>query len=224
MGNERVKATPIFLKLMSEPNSTSETIVCSATPWYLWQRVVPFSLIPLLMGAWFYYDYKVGYPEKLDKYQQFVNYKKEGKTEEWVKYSAERGWDKEPEEMDERKVNEQLYWALGVGLLGVFSSVYHLLSYPRKLRSDAKSFTPPWGPEIPFSDVVKIDRRPWKLKGLAKVYYQKNGATKKASIDDLRFKGADAILERLQVNFTGEILDLEETPADPTNEVASPEA
>ena len=199
---------------MSASATDSEPIVCSATPWFLWQRVVPFSLIPLLMGAWFFYDYKVGYPEKLQKYEEFVNYKKAGKTEEWVKYAAERGWDKEPDEMDERKVNEQLYWALGVGLLGVVSSFYHILSYPKKLRGDATSFTPPWGPTIPFKDVVKIDRRPWKLKGLAKVYYQKNGATKKASIDDLRFKGADAVLERLQANFTGEILDLEELPSD----------
>jgi hypothetical protein len=213
---------------MSETNSFSEPIVCSATPWYLWQRVVPFSVIPLLMGAWFYYDYKVGYPEKLAIYQEKKAYDKNGKTAEWVTYSAERGWPKEPDEMDDRKVNEQLYWALGVGLLGVVSTVYHLLSYPRKLRGDANSFTPPWGPQIPFADVVKIDRRPWKLKGLAKVYYQKNGAIKKASIDDLRFKGADGILERLQSNFTGEILELEEptteAEAESKTEATSPES
>ena len=72
---------------------------------------------------------------------------------------------------------------------------------PSPLLGDRRSRSKTW---------VKIDRRPWKLKGLAKVYYQQNGNTKKASIDDLRFKGADAILERIQANFTGEILDLEE--------------
>jgi hypothetical protein len=212
---------------MSETTSSSAPIVCTATPWYLWQRVVPFSVIPLLMGAWFYYDYKVGYPEKLAIYQEKQAYDKKGNTAEWVTYSAERGWPKEPEEMDQRKVDEQLYWALGVGLLGVVSSAYHFLSYPRKLRCDASSFTPPWGPQIPFADVIKIDRRPWKLKGLAKVYYQKAGATKKTSLDDLRFKGADAVLERLQKNFTGEILDLEETqepaPAADTTAISTEE-
>lgn len=199
---------------MTEPAPSTEPIVCSATSWYLTHRVLPLSLLPLLMGAWFYYDFKVGYPEKRERYEEFQKYKNAGKTEEWVKYSFERGWDKEPEEMDDRKVNEQLYWALGVGLVGIASAVYHLLSWPKQLRSDATSFTPPWGPQIPFSDVVKIDRRPWKLKGLAKVYYQYKGVTKKASIDDLRFKGADAVLERVQANFTGEILDLEdEVPA-----------
>jgi hypothetical protein len=202
---------------MSAPVPATAPIVCSATSWFLWQRVVPFSLLPLLMAAWFYYDYKVGFPEKLMKYEKKLEFEKAGKTEEWVAYSHERGWDKKPEEMDQRKVDEQFYWAMGVGILGIVSSAYHLLSYPKKLRADETSFTPPWGPQIPFHTVQKIDRRPWKLKGLAKVYYQleKSGPTKKASLDDLRFKGADEVLARLQANFSGEILDHEETEPTP---------
>ncbi len=166
------------------------------------------------MGLWFFYDYKVGYPEKLQQYQEHEKYKRDGRVEEWIKYSAERGWPKEPDDVKEQsKVDEQLYWAVFAGALGLVSALYHVLSYPKKLTADATSFTPPWGPQIAFTEVTKIDRRPWKLKGLAKAYYTQNGRSKKASIDDLRFKGAEQVLARIQANFSGEILDLEAAPA-----------
>lgn len=168
------------------------------------------SILPLLMSAYFFYDWKVGYPEKRARYEEFQKYKAEGRTEEWVKYSASKGWDKEPEEMDQRKIDEQFNWGVGVGILGLYCLVYYVLSYPKKLTCDATSFTPPWSGPIPFSSVQKIDRRPWKHKGLAKVHYKKGDSIKKAAIDDLRFQGADQVLKRLEENFTGEILDLEE--------------
>ena len=72
------------------------------------------SVLPLLMSAYFFYDWKVGYPAKLEQYSEYQKYKKEEKTEEWVQFSASKGWPKEPEEMDQRKIDEQFSWGVGV--------------------------------------------------------------------------------------------------------------
>lgn len=197
---------------MSESSPPPAEITCHATKWYLYRRVLPLSILPLLMSAYFFYDWKIGYPEKKFQYEEFERYQREGMTAEWPKYATEKGWPAKPDEMNQGKIDEQLYWGIGVGILGLWSLGYYLLSYPKKLRADATSFTPPWGPQIPFADVRKLDRRPWKHKGIAHVHYQRGTSVKKTSIDDLRFAGADQILERLEQNFTGEILDLEEEP------------
>ena len=102
------------------------------------------------------------------------------------------------------------------------------MSYPKKLTCDETSFQAPWSPKIPFTAVEKLDKRPWKHKGLAKVHYKLGSSSKSTSIDDLRFPGADKVLQRLEENFHGEILELEEeapespaetpesTPAEPS--------
>lgn len=172
------------------------------------------SVLPLLMSAYFFYDWKVGYPAKLEQYSEYQKYKKEEKTEEWVKFSASKGWPKEPEEMDQRKIDEQFTWGVGVGILGIYCLVYYLLSYPKKLTCDETSFQAPWSPKIPFTAVEKLDKRPWKHKGLAKVHYKLGNSSKSTSIDDLRFPGADKVLKRLEENFHGEILELEEESPD----------
>ncbi len=204
---------------MSDTHSSPPDITCHATKWYLWRRVVPFAILPLLLSVYFFYDWKVGYPDKLKQYETFQRYKAENKIEEWPKFAASQGWSsQEPEKMDQRKIDEQFHWGVGVGILGAVCLVYYLLSYPKKLTADATSFTPPWGRPIPFASVHRIDKRPWKLKGLAKIYYKNSETTKKTVIDDLRFAGADKILARLEANFSGEIVDHEEIPSETTAE------
>ena len=207
---------------MSDSPSSPPDITCHATKWYLWRRVVPFAILPLLMSAYFFYDWKVGYPGKLKQYETFQQYKADNKIEEWNKFSAAQGWsNQEPEKMDQSKIDEQYHWGIGVGILGIGCLIYYLLSYPKTLTADATTFTPPWGRPIPFASVHRIDKRPWKLKGLAKIHYKNGETTKKTVIDDLRFAGADKVLARLEANFSGEIVDHEEITPSPTPDAAS---
>jgi len=64
------------------------------------------------------------------------------------------------------------------------------------------------GLEIAFESIFKIDARKWNKKGLAYLYFKdKNEDAKKLVIDDLKFKGADLILNRIKEQFTGELLE-----------------
>ncbi len=191
---------------MTDSNTDSAAITCHSTKWYLWQRVVPMSLLPLLMSAWFYYDHKMSYPKKLAVYQQYLDYKQQGRSEDWIKLAAEKGYNQKPDEMTEDKVAGQLHWSIGAGILGLISSAYYLLNAPKKLKADADSFTTPWGRRVPFAAVHRIDKRKWDHKGLAYVFYKEGDAEKQAIIDDLRFKGADKILANLEANFSGEVI------------------
>ena len=61
---------------------------------------------------------------------------------------------------------------------------------------------------IPFESIFRIDTRKWAKKGLAYVFYNEDESTKKrAVVDDLKFPGADMILDRLKSRISGEIIE-----------------
>ena len=64
--------------------------------------------------------------------------------------------------------------------------------------------------------MFRVDKRKWKHKGLAAVFYRDDqGDEKKADIDDLKYTGADQVLDRLLGRFSGEVVDLDEPAPKP---------
>ncbi|MEL6109789.1 MAG: hypothetical protein AAFU85_27575, partial [Planctomycetota bacterium] len=43
------------------------------------------------------------------------------------------------------------------------------------------------GVEVPIDSIVKIDKRRWPEKGIAKIYYEVDGKTKKFVMDDFKY-------------------------------------
>jgi len=169
-----------------------------------------------LFAAWFYKDYRWGYPEKAAIYSQYqATTAQPGGEDKWLKLSAEKGWDRVPDEINQHKIDEQKNFAVGLAVLaGVVLAVF-LFNRGKTLHADDDSFRTPGGERVLFRSAYKIDKRKWRHKGLAVVYYRdESGAEKKAIIDDLKYGGADQVLERLLSQFEGEIVDLEAVPAE----------
>lgn len=178
-------------------------------------------MIALLLGlsAFFFYDWKIGYPKKRaqyeeywPQYQQLVQ--KEKKTGDWFKLAREKGWPEKPHEEDwNYKIREQLIFGCLTGTIGLGMLAAWLRNSRRKLTADHESFTTPDGHRVPFSSAFHLDKRKWDNKGLAYVRYRDGSSTRKAVIDCL-IHGDPAIrvLERLEANFQGELVDIVRTP------------
>ena len=69
---------------------------------------------------------------------------------------------------------------------------------PRRLAADEDTLYCIEGPEIPFESITSIDKKKWDRKGIAWVHYEQDGKNGKALIDDWIFKGAAAVLERIE--------------------------
>jgi hypothetical protein len=53
-----------------------------------------------------------------------------------------------------------------------------------------------------------VDKRKWEHKGLAYAWYRtQGGAEKREVFDDLKYAGADKVLERLLARFSGELIE-----------------
>jgi hypothetical protein len=164
-------------------------------------------------AAWFFYDYKIGYPKKAAIHAEYqrVRALPDGKAE-WTKLAAERGWPEVPEPMPEAKIKAQGAYALVPALAALGVLIRFLLQRGTTLSADASGFTAPSGRRIPFDSVFRVDQRKWKHKGLAHVFYRDaQGAERKTDLDDLKYGGAQQVLDRLLSRFSGEVIDLDES-------------
>lgn len=204
---------------------STEPITCRVTPWYHKRRI---AMLVLVAGfaAYFFYDWKVGYPAKQEAATTMKELTEQKREAEYEALAAKNGWPKKPDMNKDwdYAIKEQLVCAI----LSAAGTVTMLFFYLRTIRStltaDESGFTAPGGPRIPFASAFRIDRRKWDHKGLAYVYYKDDkGAEKRAVIDDLIFGGAVKVLERLEANFKGEVVDLEKKESPPAGNADKPE-
>jgi hypothetical protein len=132
-----------------------------------------------------------------------------GQPPKWMSYAAEHGMDEKPKRYSDKEIQEQFWWggAMGVGALIV--AVLVLLNRGKVLRGYADHWVTPEGKEVRYADVIRVDKRKWDNKGLAFAYHRKSdgeGEVKEV-IDDLKFAGADRILNRLLGQFSGELIE-----------------
>lgn len=146
-----------------------------------------------------------------------------GATQLWEDYTASmeqvegKAWDIDPGEkpMKAGKIREQ-FIAMGVALALIAVTLFFLIrTLGRSIRADGTKLYTQDGREIPYADMVRIDKRKWDSKGLALVYYTEDGEEKKAKIDGMvygQFKEEDGapaeqLFSRIMENFKGEVME-----------------
>jgi hypothetical protein len=116
-------------------------------------------------------------------------------------------------------IHEQYYWAAGSCALGIIGIFFLVRTLGRSMTVSEKGYTPPGGTLIPFETISKIDRRKWKRKGLACIYYDDQGVTKKARVDGMVYgqfdetdpNNAEVLFAKIQNSVSGaEIIDYED--------------
>ena len=142
-------------------------------------------------------------------YNAFESSKDKRKWSLYGTLSGKKGWsDSEPKYHTSSEILAQII----IGSILLLSALYVLLltliNRGRSIGSDEVSFITEKGLLIDFKTINKIDTRKWNKKGLAYLFYvNEKGLPSKTVIDDLKYKGADEILERIKNEFTGELVE-----------------
>lgn len=132
----------------------------------------------------------------------------------WDKFAAAKGWPSSPKYRSKDDLMGQAIFTI-LMMLGVAAVIAQILYHlTRSIRADNATFWKFPKVAIPFSEIFRVDRVKWEKKGLAFLHYRENGKEKKAILDDLKYPGAQAILDRIVANAPCEIVDL----ADPDDE------
>lgn len=142
-------------------------------------------------------------------YNAFESSKDKRKWSLYGTLSGKKGWsDSEPKYHNSSEILAQIIIGSILLLSSFYVLVLTLINRGRSIGSDEVSFTTEKGSVIDFNTINKIDTRKWNKKGLAYVFYvNEKGLPSKTVIDDLKYKGADEILERIKNEFTGELVE-----------------
>lgn len=209
---------------MTETSSTG-TVEAGLTPWYF-RRMIILLVMFFGFGAYFAYDWQIGYPKKKVIYERYLDYKAQGEEglREWAKVSKEEGIDFEneaemaPFKVDDGKIQQQFWGMVVCFLIGAVVAVFFLRSLGTKLGVDERALRLPRRAPVPFGDIRVVDTRKWLNKGLARVVWEESGSSRKGVIDGMKYGGfkgekpylPDLILERVVDRFTGELIEIEE--------------
>lgn len=132
-----------------------------------------------------------------------------GKSRDWALFAAANGLpSKDPHFHSKGDILEQYVIGSLCATAGLVVLVLMLLNRHRSVRADGEAYYPKPTVRVPFSEIFKVDTRKWRRKGLAYAYYRtESDDEKRAVVDDLKFVGSQAILDRLLANFEGELIE-----------------
>lgn len=215
-------------------SSTPPSFDAPLTPWYTRRMLIMLAMFGVF-AAYFAYDWKIGYPKKAEIYQTYLGYAKDGDEglRKWADVARQNGWDDyedekslKPFEVDDSKIAQQMWGMIVCSIATIIILVLAVRSVGTRMALREGKLILPGADPIDISDIRRVDTRKWMSKGLATIWYEKNGVEKKGIIDGLKYGGfkgekpyvPDQILEYVVKNFKGELIELEELPPETPSE------
>jgi hypothetical protein len=148
------------------------------------------GLALVLFSLWCLYDGAIKYPQERQRaLEDFKAQVREHHIPDVEKYVAEN-WDKYAEE---NKIRGEVDFVLQYVMAGVAGMVgLLLLSIPLRLRgkwieASDRGVSSSWGQAFDFDQVISLDKRKWRKKGIATVTYREGDRKRRFVLDDYKF-------------------------------------
>lgn len=145
----------------------------------------------LAYSGWCLYDGLWAYPRQLTIAMAYEELPEEGRREAWEALAAENGWPPvTPQKKAEKirnNIGSQFLMIAFCMLFGIPAVIMWMGGQGTWIEGDETVLRNSRGAEVPIDSIVKIDKRRWPEKGIAKIYYEVDGTTKKFVMDDFKY-------------------------------------
>jgi hypothetical protein len=150
-------------------------------------RFIFIGLTLLGMAGWFLYDGAVTYPKQFDRAHKYEELLKEGKVDQWPTVATENGW---PTDKPKNEIDSQIQYIFAgiLGALGLWCLLIVWLARGRWIEGTKTGIMSSWGQSLNFDDVISLDKKQWRKKGVAKITYQDGNRRRRFVIDDYKFE------------------------------------
>ncbi len=196
---------------------------------------IRFLLIGLFgfgFGLWSLHDAAIKYPAQRVRAHKYEELKEQENFEtEWIDYARSKNWSLQDPGEPKSDIDIVFNYVMAAICtpLGIWFLVGVLRARGRWIEGDDSGVHASWGPEFTYDTVIRLEKRKWKGKGIAKVFFESGGGTRQFVIDDFKFKRqpTDAILRQLESKIeldliTGGPPEPPPEEIDPQNELAEP--
>jgi hypothetical protein len=174
-----------------------------------YRRFLIIGTLALGWAVYCLYDGFIGYPNQRERALAYLRLEEEYRGRDpaelldaWHKYAQERDWPTthpgEPKSQGD--IYMQFVMAAVTGAIGLW-----LLSGVWRTRGDwieqtDSGLTSSWGQTLDYDQVLAIDKRKWRNKGIAKIRYQEGNRKRRFVLDNFKFQrdSTDRILYDLE--------------------------
>jgi len=142
------------------------------------------------MAGWFLYDGMVKYPKQKAVYEDFLQWRAEGKEEKWHAHAKEAFGYTKKDEPHKRTHQDIVVQKLFAGLLGVGALVFgvgYVRSYGKWVSVDDEGIATHTTEKVPFGAITRIDRAKWKSKGIAFLHFEDGPRSGRILLDDWKY-------------------------------------
>jgi len=160
------------------------------------------------IAAWFLTDGYIFWPAEAERHDAYTEILEEmvesGEAEDessssvrlaWQRYARENDLRSDiPDERTDAAIREQrvIGWTLMVAALAFAGWI--AWNHKLTIRAEGDTVIGASGQRVNLNDIVEVDRKKWKNKGIAYAVYEENGKRKRLTLDDHKFKGTEAII------------------------------
>ena len=145
------------------------------------------------IGLWFLYDGAITYPRQRERALTYERFKEEDRLTEWEEIARQRGWP--TENPGEAKTDIDIHMQLVIAGLAAVPAVWFLVLFLRArgrwIELNETGLRTSWGRELEFGQIVSLDKKKWRSKGIAKINYRQKGRKRRLVLDDWKYD-ADA--------------------------------
>jgi len=168
------------------------------------------GLAILALALWFLYDGIIAYPKERERALAYQKLETEARLDQWENTAAEHGWStekpekfehlfdlKEPKKLEEAQ--EELKkahntdiaiqrWLAGIVAVPALLFLYrYFRARGRWIEAHETGLRTSWGQQLEFGQIVSLDKKKWKSKGIARIDYRQNGRKRRLVLDDWKF-------------------------------------
>ena len=155
---------------------------------YMW-RLGLTALAFLGIALWFLYDGAITYPRQRERALMFQELEEEDRLGQWREITSQRRWP--PEDPGKPKEEFEIYFQLVIAALAALpGSLYSFLFLRTRgcwIEVNETGLRTSWGPQLEFGQIVAIDKKKWKSKGIARIHYRQDGRRRRLLLDDWKY-------------------------------------
>ncbi len=190
-------------------------------------RLGLFAAVGIGFGLYCMYDGAITYPAQRERalvYQELAS-EENNRLDEWDAIAEKNGWPTENpgDPKTEADFKMQFFMAAITGPPGFLCLLFLLHTRGRWIEADDQGLRTSWGAHCRFDEIVTLNKKLWKNKGIAKVYYKQDLIEGKIVLDDCKY---DRYVTEWMLQLVESKINVEQIvggPPQPTGEEATGE-
>jgi len=154
-----------------------------------YRRFMLIGFAALGFALWLLYDGAIAYPNQRIRALEYIKLVEEDRRDEWKEIASKNGWPtaKPGEPKEEADSIGQYAMAVPSTLVGLWLLLGVWRSRGRWIEASETGLTSSWGQSFDYTQVVAIEKKKWKDKGIAYIRYQQGNRKKRFVLDDYKF-------------------------------------